>query len=334
MSVPMTTAARFAGPLRGGSSNASDTSRQRDEADRELAWQRAMEQAGFQSWFRHPSASGSDGRRQASGDGKLAGARVDGSGTQPGATGSGRPAVTAPRSAVAHEPPQHGQVAPALAARASLASRENGAPAATPGAHGVPDGSGSVLQDAPRAPPTSPLNGTAHLSAFAQTAGPTVTTLLAGVYGNASLEWMGSTADEALTGAPVGHVARPASSLRAAPSAGTEAQAREELRVHAEWSEQGLRLWLGADRGASLPVAQLVDELRRRLKRALPGGGTRLLAVVCNGLTVWAEDSAAPPAAGDGPERGSERPDAHDPGAPTTTHAVASSANRHLKEVS
>jgi hypothetical protein len=68
---------------------------------------------------------------------------------------------------------------------------------------------------------------------------------------------------------------------------------REPLRIHAEWSDEGLRLWLGLDARAAPPapdVEALLHELRRRVETS----GTRLVSLVCNGRPVLDARAAGP----------------------------------------
>lgn len=82
----------------------------------------------------------------------------------------------------------------------------------------------------------------------------------------------------------------PAATL--APRSGSEAERVPAVRLHAEWAADGVRVWLGADRGQPLPLAALVNGLHSWLA----GQRTRLLGVVCNGRQVWpAPDDAAHP---------------------------------------
>ena len=58
---------------------------------------------------------------------------------------------------------------------------------------------------------------------------------------------------------------------------------RDPLRVHAEWSEAGVRVWLGADAQGLAAI----DAVTRQLQQWLGSQGARLLGVVCNGKDVW-----------------------------------------------
>lgn len=74
-------------------------------------------------------------------------------------------------------------------------------------------------------------------------------------------------------------------------------------RLHAEWTVQGLRVWLGLDAGVELPTAWLVQQLQRTAASL----GSRLLTLTCNGQPVDLRDTTAlpaqpsPPAAGASP---------------------------------
>ncbi len=96
---------------------------------------------------------------------------------------------------------------------------------------------------------------------------------------------------------------------RARPAASTDE--REPLRVHAQWSEDGVHLWLGADVGGFAAV----NAVTTQLQQALAAQGTRLLRVICNGRDISA------PAARDLP--GATRFDAQvEAGSPVATDRV------------
>jgi hypothetical protein len=93
----------------------------------------------------------------------------------------------------------------------------------------------------------------------------------------------------------------------AAPGGGSDAPSRavhpqaaptpsppdENVRVHVDWSEPGVRMWLGVDHDRSLPLAEWVRPLVQRLRSWLAAQGTPLLTIVCNGRTVWDRQAAA-----------------------------------------
>ena len=60
------------------------------------------------------------------------------------------------------------------------------------------------------------------------------------------------------------------------------------VRLYAEWSEQGVKVWLGADADQlqNLPV------LAQQVQQWLGGQGERLISLVCNGQDVTTEAEA------------------------------------------
>jgi hypothetical protein len=59
----------------------------------------------------------------------------------------------------------------------------------------------------------------------------------------------------------------------------SEPAAGEPMRVYAEWSDQGVRVWLGSDADQSLPVPALMQQMQQWLA----GQGEKLLTLVWNG---------------------------------------------------
>ncbi len=55
------------------------------------------------------------------------------------------------------------------------------------------------------------------------------------------------------------------------------------VRLHAEWVAQGVMVWLGADAGATVSTPQLTQQI----KHWLNGHGVQLLALVCNGKSLY-----------------------------------------------
>jgi hypothetical protein len=72
-----------------------------------------------------------------------------------------------------------------------------------------------------------------------------------------------------------------ASPLAATPTRSRDLRSAEQspIRVHADWSAEGVRLWLGIDAGALDSLHPVAEQLRRWLA----GQGHRLLALHCNG---------------------------------------------------
>jgi len=73
-------------------------------------------------------------------------------------------------------------------------------------------------------------------------------------------------------------------------SGGEISGSRPAVRLYAEWSEQGVRVWLGADADQALPLAQIGAQLQQWLG----GQGERLVELVCNGRTVWRDTLGKP----------------------------------------
>ncbi len=73
---------------------------------------------------------------------------------------------------------------------------------------------------------------------------------------------------------------------------GSGESAAEPIRWHAEWSEAGLRIWLGLDLGRAGSLAGVVEPLVAEARRRAELRGTRLLTFVCNGRTVFDEMGA------------------------------------------
>jgi hypothetical protein len=57
-------------------------------------------------------------------------------------------------------------------------------------------------------------------------------------------------------------------------------------RVHAQWTPEGLQLWLGMD-GTAEQIENQAVALLQELQNALRGQGQRLARMVCNGRIVW-----------------------------------------------
>lgn len=65
--------------------------------------------------------------------------------------------------------------------------------------------------------------------------------------------------------------------------------AEAPVRLYAEWSEDGVRIWVGANAGQPLHLEQLALQMRLWLARQ----GERLAALFCNGQAVWEEAEAS-----------------------------------------
>lgn len=240
-----------------------------DAHARQLAWQRAMEEAGWAPWL---------GRA----DHGRAGA------------GRGRPAALGgrehPLSTAAPEPPRRGQASasPGRALIPSTDSRGEPAPGLdrdvagvatrAPVADTLARGAATPISGEPMAPAV-PGPASDRACPTAQLAVP--------ITPGACTQDGDAREGLALELAPEDHPTAPVfSALRDAPP----------LRVHAESSPEGLRVWLGADQGEALALARSSVALVQQLDRWAAEVGSRLLAVVCNGRSIF--QAADAPVAG------------------------------------
>jgi len=67
------------------------------------------------------------------------------------------------------------------------------------------------------------------------------------------------------------------------------ASPKEPVRLHADWSAEGVRLWLGMD----ADVAGTLPSITLQLQRWLSAQGVRLLSISCNGRAVLEEHEPA-----------------------------------------
>ena len=239
------------------------------------AWHSAFQHAlgdGFQRWFQPPGAQGPSSNAT---HGPIVATWAAAS--APGHAGG----ATAPAR---HATPAHGE---ATAAR--HAAQPDAAAAPAPGADGT--ASNAV---APLAAPAAGFMGAfeapesreqALASTLAALTGVQVE-LVSGVEADvdasapAAVRVAGaapqfadaSKADEPAPSAPAGPPSRPAAA----------SDEREPLRVHAQWSDDGVHLWLGADVGGLAAVSAVTSQLQQ----ALAAQGTRLLRVICNGRDI------------------------------------------------
>ena len=68
----------------------------------------------------------------------------------------------------------------------------------------------------------------------------------------------------------------------------------KSMRVHLQWTADGVQLWLGMD-GTSRQIETHLGILLPELERALSARGLRLARVTCNGQTVWTAATPADP---------------------------------------
>jgi urease accessory protein UreF len=63
----------------------------------------------------------------------------------------------------------------------------------------------------------------------------------------------------------------------------------DPMRVYAEWNEDGVRVWLGADADRLADISRIARALRNQLKQQ----GVRLYSLVCNGTDISLHDAVA-----------------------------------------
>ena len=244
-------------------------------------WRAAFEQAGgerFGGWFQGPTERADAGA--SAGAAVLPAARTMGavmpmptSRLTPGLPGDAAPAPSARSPAAAHHTP----------ARALAAPADTPSSSATPDAAAVP-----VALQATAAAALSSAQLPSMLESFL--AMPVTWVAESGQAGSLAAS-VGSW--PVLAGAPSasGEFVEDAASADDTPSsvdeqapehaAGAGAE-RDALRVHAEWSDAGVRVWLGADAQGLPDVAALTLQLQRWLA----GQGMSLIGLVCNGRDV------------------------------------------------
>lgn len=226
-----------------------------DGRDGDLAWQRALEQASgpdYASWFKPvpaPATVAASAARRAPAAEQTTHA----------------PAWTEPRMS----PAPHATDRPA-ATRPQASQRQ-------PGTVDVPADRQSAFVADVAAAWTQPL--AARASVTPSVAMPPAARIVMPLGPGLAFDVPTSTAPTERAPADAG-----APADRAVPAAGEP----QPLRVHAQWSADGVSVWLGCDAGA-LPA---LDEFIAQLQRTLAARGERLARVVCNGREVW---HAVPP---------------------------------------
>jgi hypothetical protein len=85
---------------------------------------------------------------------------------------------------------------------------------------------------------------------------------------------------------------------------------RPPLRLHLEWSEDGVRAWLGVDLQRAGPIELVLPEVTQQLRTRCGAAGVRLRSLVCNGRPAWGEEAATPAADSDLPPSRTDSPSA------------------------
>ncbi|MCL9848118.1 hypothetical protein RSP673_010630 [Ralstonia solanacearum P673] len=240
------------------------------------AWQRAMEQAEFAGWFKGPE----DGRKST---GSAAASEVP-----PALHMTAGQSTPMPHYSLFDSAQPSRFLADSrdalLGAGSSCMSGDAGLAGYATGderAQGLGNSSGTVSALA------ALLRG-----AVASAVGPTVEfdvtmASLTGVM-SASRWWPTAAAPSAansaseLVCAEDGRTEAEVSPVSTAQGGTANADPNPKIRVHVEWSEAGVRVWLGVDHDAEAALPQM----QRQLDRVLAESGSQLLSLVCNGRPV------------------------------------------------
>ncbi len=294
----------LSGPLPERATAAADARPQSSASD---AWRAAFEQAGgerFGGWFQAPAdqpAAGASPGAAPLPAARAASAAFDARGRGPEAPragdGSAGDARASPTTSSTTRREAASDSAPAQGNARAQPTAQTAAAAST----SDPLAAGGAPADAPT------VAAAAQLPALLQSLLCTAVTLVAGSADAAVPEAAPPLAagmvaasgpsEPCEDAAPVDDAA-PAE--EAAPERGTGAtQEHDALRMHAEWTDAGVRIWLGADAQSLPDVAALTSQLQHWLASQ----GTSLLGLVCNGRDLLGSatrregDAAAAPRA-------------------------------------
>ncbi|MHA6882789.1 hypothetical protein [Ralstonia pseudosolanacearum] len=237
------------------------------------AWQRAMEQAEFAGWFKGPE----DGRQST---GSAAASEI------PSATAGQRAPM--PHYAL-FESAQSSQsladsrddLSGAGSARMSGGTGSTGYAAGDERARGAGNASGAVsaLAASLRGAVTSAVGSTVEVDVTM--ASPAGVMLAGRLWPTAAVPSAANSASE--PGCAEDGLAEAEVSPAPKAQGGTaNADPNPKIRVHVEWSEAGVRVWLGVDHDAEAALPQV----QRQLDRVLAESGSQLLSLMCNGRPV------------------------------------------------
>lgn len=236
--------------------------RRHDACERQLAWQRAMEQA-------------LGGRACARASDRAAPPREE----------AGAPAGAAARPTAGRRSGPVAAIARAVASTAALGPRpvERRGPG-TPAA-----GRGESVAEATPPPAAAPARSADDASPRGADAGPAAPVEVRVEIG-APLAPPGSP--RASGAAPPGEPgASPKPATRGA-GGGQASAADAPLRIHAESSDDGIRVWLGADRVGDASLEEWARPIVQELARWASARGERLAAVTCNGRRVFGVETS------------------------------------------
>jgi hypothetical protein len=313
--LPLLEARAIVGGRRDGDRLASDAHR--------FSWQREMEKAEAQSWFKVEKPSDATSTTSAS-TGHDATPPMETSSRLPGPRQARADAASA-RSASVQPPPAAG--APGLDAEAARSvDRTRPTGHANAGAdQGLREGS-ALTNKGGVSPIGEPVDAEATLDASQPVRSPLSTTARVVDLESATVSpetsaptgiangSQGSTTVPALPGAAAGRALpagspidiasssvplRESESLPASKVAATErlsaaiSRALDPLppvRLHVEWSSASAKVWIGLDSAADVHLPTLVGSLARWLDRA----GVKLRSVTCNGEVCYSDHSLPP----------------------------------------
>ena len=245
-----------------------DEDTQRESNQKQLAWQRAMEQAGMKTWFEPSRASAFRGETNAD----------HAAGTASPFSNADKPAATAWRDRGTSAPLQF----------ADEMSRDG-----TPGladAEGTGELYGRLLSSPGEANALIATTYNTDPSAVFQQDSPVEESVVWTATPMATLRQFHST-DTATNHTQPDPAERLGETRHTAADLGDghTQTTPSGIRLYSEWSGDNVRIWLGADRAEAPAVVPLVG----RLRRWLAGHGVRLLGVVCNGRTVQESNDAS-----------------------------------------
>lgn len=326
-------------PMRGADAGPSPAPRQAGGLDdaqaqalQRAAWLRAMEQSQAAGWLDHALLPGGQGPAATApqlfsaphhdlrppaaerNDGAGGGARAD----------AGTPSADAPNDKAAPPPAApRGANGAAGTAVSGVAGVAGAGPAgattgadigAAPVAPVLPAALSTAIPAMAPNGPASPGALLAAMSAAVREAAPALgidvaaASLSVGTAPPVGPGWAGARPGASLAGlepeAPEAAEAPDAASAAAEASAGDQA----ELRLHAEWLEHGVRIWIGADRRLDLDARGLT-RLSEQLQLYCRARGAPLLALVCNGKRVALEAPGRRGAHDTGNADGADHPD-------------------------
>ncbi|MHA6915589.1 hypothetical protein ACQUJO_20990 [Ralstonia pseudosolanacearum] len=241
------------------------------------AWQRAMEQAEFAGWFKGPE----DGRQST---GSAAASEIPPALRMTAGQRAPMPHYALFESAQSSRSPADGrdELSGAGAARMSGDAGSTGSAAGDEHARGLGNASGTVraLAASLHGAVTSAVGSTVEVDVTM--ASPAGVMLAGRLLPTAAVPSEANNSASELLCADDGQTEAEVSPAPKAQWGTANADPNPKIRVHVEWSEAGVRVWLGVDHDAEAALPQV----QRQLDRVLAESGSQLLSLVCNGRPV------------------------------------------------